>query len=203
MKLTQLSFVFFAGMICLLLVGRLIPETDAKEPPATEKEPVPFAVLDVARLYNHADTVQAIRTWSTGRQTAIEAELTAFATKLKRRKEDLDLYREGSWKYLEVRDELLFDAMTMKDRERFRKDRLGREIHQRLTRFYKEVGVTAGDYAKANGIRIVFNINDEGFDPESLPTPQALTSTIAGRAVIWWDEELDITDEVLKKLNGE
>jgi len=156
------------------------------------------AVCDITQLFNNYQRAKDLSGQFEQRRTTLRLENDNRGKELDKAKAELDGYKLGSEAYEKKFNEIQKLTLDRKSWLEYQETVVMRD-HHRLTReMYDEVTKMIGRLAKDRNIRLVlFRERDQ---IESDNTPQLLNQ-IERRKVLYADDGIDITDQVLGRLN--
>lgn len=175
------------------LAGALIGANGLKQGPSK------VAVCDIRRVVVEYRKFVDLKDTITKQQTAAEAELKSRRDALMALNDQRKDLKPGS-----VDDKKIEDAVMQKSVEaqafgELTRNRLERQQYEGLRACYQDVLSAMDGYAKQNSIDVVFSTRDVKIDEAK--NSQDLEALIAAKYVLFSDAGIDITDDVLKKLN--
>jgi Skp family chaperone for outer membrane proteins len=168
----------------------------AQTAPATQ--PTVVAVCDVVRVFNNYERASSLSVELEKRRQAIEAENQQRAQAMDTLRAELQNLQQGSEAYNSRSQELWKMSLEQEGWENTQKGMLGHWHHQNTKAMYDDIVAMIATMAKASGIDIVL------FEQkEDLPTENTteLVNQIARRKVLYNTPQVDITDQVLARLN--
>lgn len=185
-------------LTAVLLLGGFVGAIAAG---AAKARPTSMAVVDVQKVFD-----------SLAERTQIEAELQTQADKIKqeeldRQKDlkqlqsDLEILARGTPAFVTKSDELEQKMLEFQAWRNFRIARLNRERGIRLEEIYRKMADSIGRVAKENGFDLV--MYKEG--PIRFPAdkPDQISTIIQVRKLLWSAEDLDLTEQVVQKMNND
>lgn len=143
----------------------------------------------------------------------IEADLQTQADKVKQEdqrrqqkigelKQDLSILASGTAAFEKKAEELERAALDRQVWLSFQQNKLNRERALRIEAIYKKMLETIGRVAASNGFKLVlFKEPDVKF--ANVTKPEQISALIQVRKVLWSADELDLTEQVIAKMNAE
>lgn len=156
-----------------------------------------IALLDVSYLFkNHARFKGMMEDMKADVQTAenqVKAERDAI-TKLAER---LGEFRKGTQEYQQSEEQLARRQADLAVRVNLQKGEFMQREAKIYYTVYQEIGQATDYYCKQNGVDMVLRFNGEKVDTDQ---PQSVLTYI-NKPVVWYQERLDITPNILQELN--
>ncbi len=160
------------------------------------------AVVDVQKAFD------ALR-----EKVQVEAELKSAADVVMqedaRRKQalealqtDLQILARNTPPYDRKQEELERAALDRQVWLQFQQAKLNRERALRIENIYKKMTETIGRVATANGYKLVL-FKEPDVNLAQITKPDQISAVIGARKVLWSADELDLTDQVIQKLNND
>lgn len=158
----------------------------------------PVALLDVSRVYksharfkgmmdNMKAYVQEVETWVKGERDAI----TKMAERLKE-------YQSGSQDYKDLETEVAKRQSNLQVQMQLKRKELMLQEAKIYHNIYTEIQQEVESVAAARGFIIVLRYNGDEVDRED---PENVLRDI-NKSVIWFNRGVDITDEVIARIDG-
>lgn len=181
-------------------LGQQLTQPSAQAQAAPAKRATRVAVANIRKLFVKAERTKEAEKQLKAKLTAQEKVLNAKLEQLEAEKKEL---RTGKWdqtnpifrgklKDLAQRYEVLKGQIEW-ERVRFK-----REMRQLSETLYNAIVAEVEAYAKAEGYDLVLKIDDI---PEESPSDRALANKINRRHVLYHAAAVDITAQVLARLN--
>ena len=127
------------------------------------------------------------------RRDAIVNETQSLQAELENFKPDTPGFNETARKLTDA-------AGRLKVFEDFLKRKLEFERAQLVRVTYGAIKSAIGDLSKAQGVDIVFM--DDATPPFDKNDPRPITQQISGRRMLWFNPQLDMTDDLIKAMNA-
>lgn len=143
----------------------------------------------------------------------IEADLQTQADKVKQEdqsrqqqigelKQDLSILANGTSAFQKKAEELERAALSRQVWLSFQQNKLNRERALRIEAIYKRMLGTIGRVAKQSGFKLVL-FKEPEVKFANVTKPEQISALIQVRKVLWSAEELDLTEQVVAKMNTE
>lgn len=160
--------------------------------------PTVVAVCDVVQVFNNNARAHDLQARLEKKRDAIEAENQKRQKAIEDARAVLLTLKEGQPQYEKTLDEIQRLTIERQAWLEFENQRVLRE-HKRLTQdLYDEILATIASVSERRGIDVVLYLETEVIDTEN--TRQLLTM-IERRKVLYAGEQVDITEDVLRRLN--
>lgn len=161
--------------------------------------PTAVAVVAVQRVFNTCKEKADIDASFRSALEQAEADRETRAKQIQQLQYDLELIAPDANAYSEKRSEIERSLVELQVESTFRKNQVVREQMLRYDALYHKLKEVCAEAARESGYDLVlFRESDE----LKYKTPQELVNQIGGRKVLYASEDLDITDQVIQKLNN-
>ncbi|MBI2191514.1 MAG: OmpH family outer membrane protein [Planctomycetes bacterium] len=190
--MNRLAFVF---SIAGLVVACLLPRAAAGAPE------VRIAICNLSKLYSDCHRSKDKRAELEALRAEAEGQLKEYQQKIEECEKNLPLLEKGSQPYNEKvaeREKLRNEGEAKKRVER---DHLERKFADFLKEFYDYAAAGIREVARQQGYTVVLQTSDD--DLAKLRRPELLLNRVFTQGVLYADEAIDITDEVMKKLDAD
>jgi len=158
------------------------------------------AVVNVQQVFDQLTERSRLQADLQERLEKLKVESDSRQAKMKTLSDDLDMLRPGTAAHLAKQNELEFKAIEMRTWQEFQRQKIERENAVQLEGLYAKVVAACGQVARTNGFSLVLF---EEPATVSGPKPDVVANRISGRKVIWASKELDLTDQVVQRMNLE
>ncbi len=159
------------------------------------------AVVDVEKAMNSLDQMTQIEADIKTQYERIKEEHTSRRNKLKQLQEDLELLQAGTDAFKQKFDEFQLRAIEAEAWWKFKQISLSSERVLQIGNMYHKLLNTIGKVASENSYSMVmFKEKTPSFRKIK---PEALSAIIALRKVLWVSNDLDLTDQVVLRMNNE
>ncbi|MBI5725569.1 MAG: OmpH family outer membrane protein [Planctomycetes bacterium] len=196
MKASRIVFVVAAAVAAALL---MFADTNA-QPPAAPKagKPTVVAVCDIDEVNKNYKKTQDLVGISTQRIKDLEKEFKARGEKLDALRNDLAVLKAGSPQYEKAIDDLQKQAIELEAWRKFQEAIIMRDKFRLTKEVYEDVVKAVGDVARSRGVQIVLYRSSANIDSRDL---NDLIGEMDRRKILYWDSDVDITNEVLTQVN--
>ena len=165
---------------------------------APAAQPTVVAVCDVVRVFNHYERASSLSTELEQRRQTLQAENQQRVQAMDNLRAELQNLQEGSEAYNSRTEELWKMSLEQEGWENTQKGMLGHWHHQTTQNMYDDIIAMIGAVAGESGIDIVLFEQKEEVPTENTTE---LVAQIARRKVLYNTPRVDITDQVLDRLN--
>ena len=168
---------------------------------ALKAEPTATAVVNVQHAFESLDEKTQVEADLKTRQEQVLQERQEKQESLKQLQQDLEILAPGTPAFQQKQEQLQKKALELKVWIEYQGQRLERERIIRLEALYRKLLESIGRVAKDNGYHVVLFQEDEvNFRNASA---NQISAAVQMRKVLWADEKLDLTDEVIQRMNNE
>ncbi len=181
-------------ILTVLLIAVLVAPAFAQQ-----AAPASIAVVDVQKVLNNCKEKAAIDADITTATETLKAEVDGHKHELRQLESDLELLDPGSAAWKAKREEIDRKIVSAQVGSKYGELKIAREQILRYENLYNKLREACAEVAKANGYNMVLTK-----DPAKLQRSQnanQLVNQIASRKMLWAADDLEITDEVLQKMN--
>lgn len=159
---------------------------------------IKVGVVSIRKIFEqskkNADYKERVNT----EQSRIVAELEKIRAELDAEKAGLKTLKTGSSEHLAQMKEILRKQADYQAQQEFHKQQLSLQERQWIEDFYKDILQISGDVAMQKGLDIVLENSEPEFTDVSA---EGLIMTIRTHKLLYSDGCLDITDEVVARLD--
>ncbi|TVQ53361.1 MAG: hypothetical protein EA377_08105 [Phycisphaerales bacterium] len=187
--LIAVMFVSFAGYQTYALRGMESPK------------PTAVATVDLERLFNQLDEREAADRELQRLVENLQSDGDAMVREIERLEEELEMYDSTSRAYQETLNKLSLKGMEYRAFVEFTRRRIDVEKAVTLKRIYVSIKMAASEDAKERGYDIVFVDDSLGEIPPA--GEQETTRQISARRMLYASSEIDLTDQLLERMNRE
>ena len=168
---------------------------------AQEEQRRDFAFVNIGKvLRNHKEIAQFQREFNE-LKNSLEAEIEKELDEIKKLKEELMVFTSNSDDYLKRTEEIERKELGINQKRRTLAVKHNNRLIQQLKDSYVKIEKAVSEFAATRGIKNVltysYSINDTEFEQ-----PQEVLDWIQDVDVICHDPQSDITDEIIKIING-
>lgn len=196
MKNTRLYLLVIAALVVGALLGSY---SLAQSGGGRATGPSRVAVCDIVEVFNDYQRAKDLTAQLNQRREAIEQGAEQRGQNIEQKLQMLEALEEGSSQYEQLYQELQQLRFNREAWMKFQQDMATRE-HRKLTQeMYQEILDVIEQYAQENDVDAV--LFRERRDVQANNTSE-LISKIAGRKVLYYDDDIDITQTILQQLNA-
>ena len=178
------GFIFMAGYAA-----------NAPMPPAV------IGVVDLEKVYNNLDSRSELVTRIEAMQAKMAEDASSMQEELEMLSAELESLAPGSGAMIEMNDKAISISGRLRAFETYGALLIERERAADLRDSYDTIRTEAGTLSKLMGIDLVL-LNDS-IPMVDLADAAGTLQQISARRVLWANETLDITDELIERLNGQ
>lgn len=194
---TTWAWILVPAVAVGLMVGLWRSEAAAPNAP---KADAPIGVVDMVKAFNENDQWKAINNGLTKKRQGQDAEAEKFKEQIAAKQKQLDAYHPDSPDWLKCSEELLSLNTKAEVWARLEKARTERMKRQWVEKNYADVTKAIAEVAKKRGLALV--LTREEIEPNTEDSAR-LFAQIINRKVVYHEPGLEITEEVLRKVNDE
>jgi Skp family chaperone for outer membrane proteins len=184
--------------MCILAAAAVIGFTTA----AQAQKATGVAVVDVQKAFDALKEKTQVEAELQTAADLVKSEDTKRQTKLKELDQDLKIMAVGTAPYEKKQEELERAALDRQVWLQFQQAKLNRERAVRIEAIYKKMLETVGRVAQANGYKLVL-FKEQDVNLSSISKPEQISAIIGSRKVLWASDDLDLTEQVIQRLNNE
>lgn len=160
----------------------------------------PVAVLDLVRIFNECAQIKDLNEMIRQRTEELTKEAGQRKEVIQNKQEELSAFQPGKSDYEGRRKDLMRLNVEANVWFKMQEDELEREKFDWTRIVYEQSLAVASELAKEQGIQMVMQRVD--FKPYDIePTVQSLRRMIQDRIVLYHVPEIDITDQVIRRLD--
>ncbi|HYC78109.1 MAG TPA: OmpH family outer membrane protein [Planctomycetota bacterium] len=179
---------FLASFVALFLCGA-----------ASAQAPVPpFAVVDFGKAILEYKKHAEMNSKLEQELEAVKASVHRERQRIAALKEGLDLFIEGSRERLDQEKKIRLAEIEVDLNTKLAAYEIQGRIAENLKKVYGDVADTAKKIAEERGIKLVISYNG---NPITAKTEEGVKNAIITRAVLYADPSIDLTAEVVARLN--
>jgi len=164
--------------------------------------PTSVAVVDVEKAMNSLDEMSAIEAGMKVQLETVKQEQTERQNKLKQLQEDLNLLQPGSSAFKDKFNEFQLRAIELDSWFKFQQNNLNRERILQFGALYRKLTDHLQRVAAENGYDVIMFKEQEAPNFDNVK-PEALATIIGMRKVLWARSDLDITDQIVLRMNND
>ena len=184
------------ALVVAVLVAALAPSDVLSQNGPT---PTGIAFLDVREAFRGLNQRQTIEDQFRNRTAGLDARFRSELAAIEGLEEELDELNEGSNEFLQKKREIDIKKLTVKRDREYEGRKLQSDAQRQEAMLYRSILREVRAVAESRGLAAVFLTNELGPEFES---SQDMDLVMATRSVLWSDSRLDVTQEVVKRMNG-
>ncbi|MBL4701337.1 OmpH family outer membrane protein [bacterium AH-315-I18] len=166
-----------------------------------QARPTSIAVLDVEKAMNALEEMTQLEADLKTQIEQVKQEHETRRNKLQQMQEDLELLQQGTDAYMQKAEEFQLFAMQLESWMKYKQARMGSERIIQIGNMYRKMTDTIAKIASESGYDMVMY-------KEKAPSfgnlkPEAMRAYISLRKVLWVRQDMDITDQVVLRINNE
>lgn len=166
-----------------------------------QSRPSSIAVVDVEKAMNALEEMTQLEADLKSEFEQIKQEHETRRNKLKQMQEDLELLQEGTDAFMQKAEELQLSAMQLDSWWKYKQARMSSERVLQIGNMYRKMLNAIGKIASETGYDMVL-FKEKNATFKNLK-PEALSAYVSLRKVLWVRNDLDITDQVVLRMNNE
>lgn len=195
MRINRVSLTVIAAALFLVALAGAGAGT------AMRAQPTAVAVVDLSVLSNQLNERTKIESDLQARQEDLQRQQEERKNQINRLQQDLAVLAPGTSAYQQKEQELQKAVLEFQVWSNFESQRLNRERGIQKENLYRKVLDAVAKVAQANGYDLVlFKEGKPDFNYENL---QQLDALIHMRKVLYASESVDITSQVIDRMNNE
>ena len=188
-------------LMSLVMVVAMMGITSLPGQVMAQARPTSIAVLDVEKAMVALEEKTQVEADLKTELEQIKQEHTNRRQKLQLMKDDLDLLQPGTDAYMQKAEELQLSGMQLESWYKYKQARMNAESVLQIGSMYRKLVDTMSKVATESGYdMVIFKEKEPSFNNIK---PEALSTYIAMRKVLWVRSDLDITDQVVQRMNNE
>ncbi len=192
--LRQRTALISLGAVLLMGIGVAFAQ-QLKAPPTS------VAAVDLQEVFDKAKLREVIRAEQQKRGEQLQAEQKDRQQKLAAMEQDLKVMKVGTPEYAKMQDDMAMKALEYNNWLQFENAKLMRDQGVNLEKLYRYTLESIEKIAQERGIDIVvYKETAPNFQWEN---PQQLSAQIQIRKVLYAADSVDITNDVIQRLNNE
>ncbi len=160
------------------------------------------AVVDVQKAFDALKEKVQVEAELQSAADGVKQEDTRRQQKLVELQQDLKILAAGTPPYDRKQEELEKGALDRQVWLQYQQAKLNRERAVRIENIYKKMVEAIGRVATSAGYKLVL-FKEPDVNLSQITKPEQISAVIGSRKVIWSADDLDLTDQVIQKLNNE
>lgn len=197
------SVAFLVGIAALALVAPFWTPGQAQQGMVAPPDAAPrFAVLDLVRVFDETVQIQDLNNMIKKRNGELNAEAEQRRKIIENKQTELTAFKQGTPDYETRRKELMRLNIEANVWLKSSEEETEQEKFDWTRIIYEKALRAAGELAQERGYAVVLQRFE--FKPDDVqPSVQGLRRMIQERNVIWHAPEIDITMEVVRRMDAE
>lgn len=168
-----------------------------------QARPTSIAVADVAKIMGALEEMTQMEADAKTQIEQIKIEHESRRKNLKQMQEDLELLQQGTDAFMQKAEDFQLSAMQLDSWFKYKQARMGSERVLQVANIYRKLTATIGKVASEAGYDMVLFKEKTMALPKSNMKPDTLSAMLQMRKVIWVRNDLDITDQIVLRMNNE
>lgn len=201
MKAARKAILNAPTVLLLLVLGGVLGHTTQANRGAAPLSPAMVATVDLERIFVNLQARGAADARLNKLAEELDARGQEERDKIELLRQDLDLYPPGSSKYQETSQEIAKLGFKLKAYLDFAVRKLDSEKSKSLRRLYEDIKLAIREEATAKGYDMVV-VDDSIVQLPADASEQETMRQISGRRLLYAAEQIDITDDVIARMNG-
>jgi Skp family chaperone for outer membrane proteins len=166
-----------------------------------QAEPTAVAVVNVQKVFNSLKEKQDIEAELKQRAQSLQSNEKEKRQKIQQMKSNLDVLKPGTSEYQQQEQKLERAVVDLKAWAQYKQQKMKRTRGVKMESLYRKTTDTAGNVAEDNGFDLV--LYDEGSADLNYQSSKQLSTMIQMRKVLWSNDKLNITDQVIQRMNNQ
>jgi outer membrane protein len=183
------------------LAMALIASAVAVGQSAMQAEPTAVAVVNVQKVFNSLKQKQGIEAELKQRAQELQNQEKQRRQEIQQMKSNLDVLKPGTQQYKQQEQKLERAVVDLKAWAQYKQQKMKRTRGVKMESLYRKTADAAGQVAQDNGYDIV--LYDEGNADFNYQSSKQLSTMIQMRKVLWSRSKLNITDQVIQRMNNQ
>jgi len=168
---------------------------------AQSEQSTRIAIVDIQQVFNSLEEKTAIEADLRTRTQELQEKEEQRQKELQQLQSDLEILAKDSPAYKQKMEQLEMGAIELQAWRQFETKKLNRERALQIERLYNETLETIGSVAEENGYDLV--LYQEQKPDFSGVKPEQIGGAIASRKVLWASDALELTEQVITRMNNE
>lgn len=163
--------------------------------------PVAVAVVDIEKVFNGIAEKAQVKADLTTMAEKLGQEKNAKKKELEQQQDDLKALSPDNPNFKAASEALQQKVFEFDAWQRWQQARVANEDRLRTVALYRKIVDSAGAAAKENGYDLVF-FKEPAADRLLNLKPEALDDAMSTRKLLWYADDLDITEVVINTMNN-
>ena len=194
MKFKTITLIFLG--VVVLLMGYEYTQAESK----ADKLSLNIGVVSVRKIFGECKKNARYREEATAEQDKIVAEMEKLSKEIEADKAGLRTLKAGSSDHLALMKEVFEKQARLEAQREFYKQQMALKDQRWTEELYTNILQETGEVAKQKGLDLVFEKDEIDL---STPSANELMLTIRTHKLLYSDGCLDITDEVMTRVDAE
>ena len=194
MKFKTITLIFLG--VVVLLMGYEYTQAESK----ADKLSLNIGVVNVRKIFGECKKNARYREEATAEQDKIVAEMEKLSKEIEADKAGLRTLKAGSSDHLALMKEVFEKQARLEAQREFYKQQMALKDQRWTEELYTNILQETGEVAKQKGLDLVFEKDEIDL---STPSANELMLTIRTHKLLYSDGCLDITDEVMTRVDAE
>lgn len=203
MKITRSTRVALATVLCLAGATAFYGARDAIAQGSAQPAPTMIAIVNIEKVANEVaearDLLAALKTRAESRQKTLDE----LADRMKALDAELKLLPENDRARKDKLAQLFELRATYEARAQALQRLVDLEQGSTMREIAEKVIKTAGAVGKRNGYAIVLSDDRDLYSFPEEATPAQIRPLVRSRSILWADDRLDITAQVIAQMNND
>lgn len=161
--------------------------------------PAVVAFMNLEKVFNNVDLRNEAETGLQDLEAKLKAQLDVKTAEVQMLQDNADIYEKGSAKYMDAMQESLDAASKMSAFIDFMTYKLDATMAKQRIQIYDEIILAATEFAEQHAIDFI--IMDDSSIELQLGTDMQIKQQMTTRRIVYANESLDITDELIQWIN--
>lgn len=183
-----------------LLAGGLVVATQATS--SLLARPTAVAVVNIEDVVASLTEKQQLDAEMKTKRDSLAAEQQTRQKQIEKLEFDLNALRVGTPAYEAKQEQLQRAVLELQVWIRFEQQKVGRELGLQTERLYKKILTACQNVGKDNGYDLVL-FEESEVDINNTENPQQLQMLIQLRKVLYANPQIDLTDQIIQRMNNE
>jgi Skp family chaperone for outer membrane proteins len=189
-------------LVCGFLMSIVIMDKTSAESKAKFQQAPKIAVVNVRYILQTSKKYTEFMTQMQSDVEKIQADLKALNEEIQKDGKALETRVKGSSDYLDMTRKLMEKEANLEAKKEFEKNLMSLREKQWTEGMYEKISESIKDLAVAKGISIVLDGNADLTREIPAMNSKELVLTIRTRKVMYYEETVDMTDEVLAAVDA-
>lgn len=189
-------------LICAFLMSIVVMDKTSAEAKEKFQQPSKIAVVNVRYILQTSKKYAEFMTQMQADAEKIQADLKAISEEIKTDEKALETRVKGSSDYLDMTRKLMEKEANLEAKKEFEKNLMALREKQWTESMYEKISESIKELAVAKDISVVLDGNADLSREIPAMNSKELVLTIRTRKVVYYSENVDLTDEVLASVDA-